>query len=80
MSTDAAGRILDAVRYLDEVLRQQDIGTVGSVQRGVRTPAFDQGRIAYDPAETGCPDTACTTSTAGLPRGPADGRVLTRHA
>ncbi|MDX3662188.1 ring-hydroxylating oxygenase subunit alpha [Streptomyces sp. ID05-26A] len=44
---------LDGVRYIDEVLQQQDIGIVESVQRGMRTPAFDQGRIVYDPAGTG---------------------------
>lgn len=42
-----------AVRYVDEVLQQQDIGLVESVQRGMRTPAFDQGWIVYDPAGTG---------------------------
>ncbi len=31
----------------------QDIGLVESVQRGIRTPAFDQGRIVYDPAGSG---------------------------
>ncbi|MGI5501347.1 aromatic ring-hydroxylating oxygenase subunit alpha [Lentzea sp. CA-135723] len=44
---------LDGVRYIDEVLQQQDIAIVESVQRGMRTPAFDQGRIVYDPAGTG---------------------------
>ncbi|MET9225419.1 ring-hydroxylating oxygenase subunit alpha [Lentzea sp. NPDC003310] len=44
---------VDGVRYIDEVLQQQDIGIVESVQRGMRTPAFEQGRIVYDPAGTG---------------------------
>ena len=44
---------LDGVRYIDEVLQQQDIGIVESVQRGMRTPAFDQGRIVYDPEGSG---------------------------
>lgn len=39
----------DAVRYIDEVLQVQDITIVESVQRGMRTPAFDQGKIVYDP-------------------------------
>ncbi|RAJ58941.1 choline monooxygenase [Streptomyces sp. Amel2xB2] len=38
-----------SVRYIDEVLQVQDIGLVESVQRGMRSPAFDQGRIVYDP-------------------------------
>nr|WP_198681093.1 SRPBCC family protein [Lentzea terrae] len=44
---------LDGVRYIDEMLQQQDISIVESVQRGMRTPAFDQGRIGYDPAGSG---------------------------
>ena len=43
----------ESVRYVDEVLQQQDISIVESVQRGMRTPAFDQGRIVYDPAGSG---------------------------
>ena len=42
-----------SVRYVDEVLQQQDISLVESVQRGMRTPAFDQGRIVYDEAGSG---------------------------
>lgn len=42
-----------SVRYVDEVLQQQDIRIVESVQRGMRTPAFTQGRIVYDPAGSG---------------------------
>ena len=41
------------VRYVDEVLQQQDISLVESVQRGMRTRAFDQGRLVYDPAGSG---------------------------
>ena len=41
---------LEAIRYLDEVLQVEDIGLVESVQRGMRTPAFTQGRIVHDPA------------------------------
>lgn len=44
---------VEAVRYIDEVLQQQDITIVESVQRGMNTPAFDQGRIVYDPAGSG---------------------------
>jgi len=42
----------ESVTYIDEVLQQQDIAIVESVQRGMSTPAFDQGRIVYDPANT----------------------------
>jgi phenylpropionate dioxygenase-like ring-hydroxylating dioxygenase large terminal subunit len=43
----------EAIRYLDEVLQVEDIGLVESVQRGMRTPAFSQGRIVHDPAGSG---------------------------
>lgn len=42
-----------SVRYIDYVLQQQDIALVESVQRGMRTPAFDQGRIVFDPDRSG---------------------------
>ena len=48
---DAAER--EAIRYLDEVLQVEDIALVESVQRGMRTPAFTQGRIVYDPDGSG---------------------------
>jgi choline monooxygenase len=44
---------LDSIRYIDEVLQPEDIGLVESVQRGMRTPAFDQGRIVHDPTGSG---------------------------
>lgn len=44
---------IESIRYVDEVLQQQDIGLVESVQRGMSTPAFTQGRIVYDPAGSG---------------------------
>lgn len=44
---------LDAIRYLDEVLQVEDIGLVESVQRGMSTPAFTQGRIVNDPDGSG---------------------------
>ena len=44
---------LDAIRYLDEVLQVEDIGLVESVQRGMNTPAFSQGRIVHDPGGSG---------------------------
>lgn len=44
---------LDAIRYLDEVLQVEDISLVESVQRGMSTPAFTQGRIVNDPTGSG---------------------------
>jgi choline monooxygenase len=44
---------LDAIRYLDEVLQVEDISLVESVQRGMNTPAFTQGRIVNDPTGSG---------------------------
>jgi hypothetical protein len=44
---------IESVRYIDDVLQVQDINLVESVQRGMRTPAFDQGRIVCDPAGSG---------------------------
>lgn len=44
---------MDAIRYIDTVLQPEDIGLVESVQRGMRTPAFEQGRFMVDPAGSG---------------------------
>jgi len=43
----------EAIRYIDEVLQAEDIALVESVQRGMATPAFTQGRIVHDPAGSG---------------------------
>ena len=43
----------EAIRYIDEVLQTEDIALVESVQRGMRTPAFEQGRIVHDPNGSG---------------------------
>jgi len=44
---------LDAIRYLDEVLQVEDISLVESVQKGMNTPAFNQGRIVHDTEGSG---------------------------
>lgn len=44
---------LDSIRYIDEVLQVEDIGLVESVQRGMESPAFSQGRIVNDPDGSG---------------------------
>ncbi|GLW23771.1 hypothetical protein Mame01_38140 [Microbispora amethystogenes] len=43
----------DSIRYIDEVLQVEDIALVESVQRGMRTPAFTQGKIVFDPDGSG---------------------------
>ena len=42
-----------AIQYLDSVLQVEDIGLVESVQQGMNTPAFQQGRIVNDPKGSG---------------------------
>jgi len=44
---------LQAIKYLDEVLQAEDIAIVESVQKGMSTPAFTQGWIVNDPADSG---------------------------
>ena len=44
---------LEAITFIDEVLQPEDIGLVESVQRGMRTPAFEQGRYLVDHAGSG---------------------------
>ena len=43
----------ETIRYLDEVLQVEDIKIVESVQKGMATPAFTQGRIVNDPDGSG---------------------------
>ncbi len=52
-TTEPTAAEQDAVHYIDDVLQQQDIALVESVQRGMRTPAFDQGRIVFDASRSG---------------------------
>jgi choline monooxygenase len=42
-----------AIEYLDKVLQVEDINLVESVQKGMNTPAFQQGRIVNDPNGSG---------------------------
>ncbi len=44
---------LQSIKYLDEVLQAEDIAIVESVQKGMNTPAFRQGRIVNDPEGSG---------------------------
>ncbi|MFV0515106.1 MAG: aromatic ring-hydroxylating oxygenase subunit alpha [Jhaorihella sp.] len=43
----------EAIRYLDEVLQAEDIALCETVQKGMATPAFTQGRIVADPGGSG---------------------------
>ncbi|MCK6627374.1 MAG: ring-hydroxylating oxygenase subunit alpha [Anaerolineae bacterium] len=36
---------MEAIRYIDQVLQKEDIDIVESVQRGMKTPAYEQGRF-----------------------------------
>ena len=44
---------IEAINYINDVLQQEDIDLVESVQRGMETPAFEFGRVVYDPSESG---------------------------
>ena len=52
-SAPPTGEEMEAIRFIDEVLQPEDIGLVESVQRGMRTPAFERGRYLVDPAGSG---------------------------
>ena len=43
----------EAIAFVRDVLQREDIDLVESVQRGMSTPAFSQGRIVHDPAGSG---------------------------
>ena len=43
----------EAIKYIDDVLQAEDIALVESVQRGMNTPAFTQGRIVHDAGGSG---------------------------
>ncbi|HKJ50380.1 MAG TPA: ring-hydroxylating oxygenase subunit alpha [Gammaproteobacteria bacterium] len=43
----------EAIEFIDKVLQPEDIGLVESVQRGMRTPAFNSGRYMVDAEGSG---------------------------
>lgn len=43
----------EAIAYVRDVLQREDISLVESVQRGMNTPAFEQGRLVHDPSGSG---------------------------
>ena len=52
-STELNDSEKEAVAFIDDVLQPEDIGLVESVQRGMNTPAFEQGRYMVDPQGSG---------------------------
>ena len=51
-STPSADEV-EAIKFIDNVLQPEDIGLVESVQRGMQTPAYQQGRYMIDPDDSG---------------------------
>ena len=51
-STPSADEV-EAIKFIDDVLQPEDIGLVESVQRGMQTPAYQQGRYMIDPDDSG---------------------------
>ncbi|MEC9329298.1 MAG: ring-hydroxylating oxygenase subunit alpha [Pseudomonadota bacterium] len=52
-STPPTDTEMEAIDFIDTVLQPEDINLVESVQRGMRTPAFNQGRYLVDPEDSG---------------------------
>lgn len=48
----------EALKFIDDVLQPEDIGLVESVQRGMRTPAFNSGRYMVDVEGSGASEHA----------------------
>jgi choline monooxygenase len=44
---------VESIRYINDVLQVEDIALLESIQRGMSTPAFTQGRIVHDPEGSG---------------------------
>ncbi|MCE2518046.1 MAG: ring-hydroxylating oxygenase subunit alpha [Alphaproteobacteria bacterium] len=44
---------VEAIKFVDDVLQPEDIDLVESVQRGMQTPAYQQGRYMVDPDGSG---------------------------
>jgi choline monooxygenase len=52
-TNEPSAQEVEAISYIEDVLQQEDIDLVESIQRGMETPAFDYGRIVHDPAGSG---------------------------
>ena len=42
----------EAIKYMDEVLQPEDIGLCESVQKGLRSNGYNQGRFVVDETES----------------------------
>lgn len=52
-TTDLEDYEKEAISFIDDILQPEDIGLVESVQRGMQTPGFKQGRYMVDPHGSG---------------------------
>ena len=52
-TADPSPQEIEAINYINDVLQHEDIALVESIQRGMETPAFEFGRIVYDPSGSG---------------------------
>jgi choline monooxygenase len=52
-TADPSPQEIEAINYINDVLQQEDVALVESIQRGMETPAFEFGRIVYDPSGSG---------------------------
>ena len=52
-TTDLEDYEKEAISFIDDILQPEDIGLVESVQRGMQTPGFTQGRYMVDPNGSG---------------------------
>ena len=52
----------EAIKFVDETLQPEDIALVESVQRGMRTPAFNQGRYLSGSARSSTQNVTCNRS------------------
>ena len=52
-TADPSRQEIEAINYINDVLQQEDVDLVESVQRGMETSAFEFGRIVYDPSGSG---------------------------
>ncbi|MCB1434729.1 MAG: aromatic ring-hydroxylating dioxygenase subunit alpha, partial [Alphaproteobacteria bacterium] len=48
-STEVSDQVKAAMKYMDETLQPEDIGLCESVQRGLKSKGYNQGRFVVDP-------------------------------
>ena len=48
-STEVSDQVTAAMKYMDETLQPEDIGLCESVQRGLKSRGYNQGRFVVDP-------------------------------